>query len=67
MGPKLRVIALYVDRSSRQWVIRDEEGNLWTLPQSSTGENEWKPFSPSEETELEPVPSHYKYLLRLPA
>ena len=32
-------------------------------------DNPWEqrqPFTPAEETELEPVPGHYKYMLGLP-
>lgn len=62
-----RVIALYVDRTTKQWVVRDPEGKLWSL---AAGENPWderQPFTPAEETDLEPVPGHYKYLLGLTA
>ncbi len=62
-----RLIALFVDRASRQWVVRDSEGNFSSLP--STSENPWdgrRPFTPAEEAELEPVPGHYKYMLGLP-
>jgi hypothetical protein len=61
-----QVIALFVDRSTQQWIVRDPEGNFWILP---SGEDAWdhrEPFQPTEETEIEPVPGHYKYLLRLP-
>jgi len=59
-------IALFVDRSSQQWIVRDPEGNLWKLP---AGEEAWdhrEPLEPTEETDLEPIPGHYKYLLQLP-
>jgi hypothetical protein len=59
--------ALYVDRSKQQWIVLDRDGNLWILP--SEDENPWEhrqPFHPSEETELEPVPGHYKHMLGLP-
>lgn len=59
-------IGIFVDRSTRQWVVRDGDGNYWLLP---AGDNPWddrRPFSPSEDTDLEPVPGHYKYLLGLP-
>ncbi len=61
-----RVAALYVDKASQQWVVRDPEGKFWSLPST---ENPWdgrRPFFPAEETELEPVPGHYKDLLGLP-
>jgi hypothetical protein len=61
-----QVVALYVDRSSRQWVVRDAEGNFWRLP---AGERAWEqrqPFTPTEATALEPIPGHYQYLLDVP-
>ena len=61
------VVHLYVDRSSQQWIVLDPEGNFWIVP--SDNENPWdqrQPFYPTEETELEPVPGHYKYMLGLP-
>ncbi len=62
------VLALYVDRGSSQWVVLDADGNFWLV--SPTDENAWdhrQPFNPTAETELEPVPGHYKYLLGIPA
>jgi hypothetical protein len=59
-------IAIYVDRSTQHWIVVDPEGNYWTMPST---ENAWEcrePFEPSEDTDLEPIPGHYKYLLRLP-
>ena len=61
------VVNLYVDRSSQHWIVLDPEGNFWIVP--SAKENPWdqrQPFYPTEETELEPVPGHYKYMLGLP-
>jgi hypothetical protein len=61
-----QVIAIYVDRSTQQWIVRDPNGSFWLLP---SGENAWdqrEPYQPTDETELEPVPGHYKYLLGLP-
>ncbi len=60
------VVALFVDRSSQQWVVRDAEGNFWLLP---AGDNPWddrQPFYPTEESDLESIPGHYRYLLNLP-
>ena len=61
------VTSLYVDRSTQNWIVLDREGNFWTV--SSVDENPWEqrqPYYPSDETELEPVPGHYKYMLGLP-
>ena len=62
-----RVVAIYVDRTRPQhWIVRDPEGNFWIVPPV---ENPWdnrQPFEPTEDTELEPVPGHYKYMLGVP-
>lgn len=63
--PKL---ALYVDRSNQQWIVLDAEGNFWIVPGDE--DDPWdqrQPYWPTEETELEPVPGHYKSMLGLPA
>jgi hypothetical protein len=61
-----RVVALYVDRASRQWIVRDAEGNLWSVPPTDNPWDERRPFFAAEESELEPVPGHYKHMLGLP-
>ena len=61
-----RVIALYVDRTTKRWVVRDLEGQLWSLRATEKPWDERQPFTPAEDTDLEPVPGHYKYLLGLP-
>jgi hypothetical protein len=62
-----RVVAIYIDRTRPQhWIVRDPDGNFWIVPPV---ENPWdnrQPFDPTEETTLEPVPGHYKYMLGLP-
>ncbi len=66
-GRKL-TLALYVDRSTRQWIVLDPEGQFWTVPVNE--EDSWnrrQPFFPTEETDLEPIPGHYKYMLGLSA
>ena len=60
------VVALYVDKTTRQWIVRDSEGNFWSLPSTNNPWDERQPFTPAEGTELEPVPGHYKYMLGLP-
>ena len=62
------VVTLFVDRSSQQWIVLDREGNYWIVP--SDNENPWdqrRPFYPNDETDLAPVPGHYKHMLGLPA
>jgi hypothetical protein len=61
-----QVVAIFVDRSSQQWVVRDADGNFWVLPSTDNPWDDRQPFFLAEETELEPVPGHYKYLLGLP-
>lgn len=63
-----RILALYVDRSIQQWIVRDADGTFWIVP--TNAKNAWsqrEQFYPTEETELEPVPGHYKTMLGLPA
>ena len=61
-----RVVALYVEKASQQWVVRDGEGNFWSLPNTDNPWDERQPFTPAEGTDLEPVPGHYKDMLGLP-
>lgn len=61
-----QVVALFVDRSSQQWVVRDPEGSFWTLPSALDSWDQRQPFYPTSETDLEPVPGHYRDLLGLP-
>lgn len=57
---------LYVDKAEGQWIFRDPDGQLWSLPIGDDPWGERQPFTPSEETELEAVPGHYKQMLGLP-
>jgi len=59
--------ALYADKSSRQWVVRDCEGNFWVLPSVENAWDRRQPYQPAEDTELEPVPGHYMTMLGLPS
>ena len=59
-------VAIYVDRSRQQWVVRDQEGNFWLVPSTENPWEDRQPFQPTEETELEPVPGHYRCMLDLP-
>jgi hypothetical protein len=60
------VVAIFVYKSSQQWVVRDADGNFWLLPVIDNPWDHRQPFDPTEETELEPIPGHYKYMLNLP-
>ena len=60
--------ALFVDRASQQWIVLDPQGRFWIVPVEE--EDAWEqrqPFYPTDETVLEPIPGHYKYMLGLPA
>jgi hypothetical protein len=59
-------LTLFVRRASQQWVVLDPEGNFWILPSVENPWDQRQPFYPTEETDLEPVPGHYKYILGLP-
>jgi hypothetical protein len=63
---RMHAVAIYVDRSNRQWIVRDPEGNFWTLPHSDRPWDDRQPFDPTEDADLEPIPGHYRYLLDLP-
>lgn len=67
-GPTIarRTVALYVDRESRQWVIRDPQGEFWSLPSGDGGWMRREPYHLSEESTLESVPGHYRHMLNLP-
>jgi hypothetical protein len=58
--------ALFVDKRRQQWVVRDSDGRFWILPSVEHPWDHRQPFHPTAETELEPVPGHYKDMLRLP-
>jgi hypothetical protein len=64
--PRKELATLFVDRACQVWVVRDPDGQYWLVP---SGDNPWhqrRPFVPTEETILEPVPGHYKDLLGVP-
>lgn len=66
MSLRKRAVAIFVEKSSQQWVVRDPEGTFWIVPTSDDPWNDRQPFEPTEEHEFEPVPAHYKFLLGLP-
>ncbi len=62
-----RMVALFVDRTQPEyWIVRDPDGNFWLVPPVDNAWDSRQPFVPTEETELEPVPGHYRYMLGLP-
>jgi hypothetical protein len=64
--PGKRPGALFVERSTRQWVVLDPEGQFWILPAIDDAWLNRRPFEPTEDTPLDPVPGHYKRVLGLP-
>lgn len=66
MTVRKHVTALYVDRSSQKWVLRDPDGNFWLVPSVDDAWDHRQPYEPTEETELEAVPGHYIDMLGLP-
>jgi hypothetical protein len=60
------VLTLYVDRTLQQWVVRDADGNFWTVPSTADAWEQRQPYCPAADAELESIPGHYKYLLSLP-
>jgi len=65
-GLRKQLVALFVDKTCQQWVVRDPEGSFWILPSSDHAWEQRQPFCPTAETDLEPVPGHYKDILGLP-
>jgi hypothetical protein len=61
-----QAVNIFVDKSSQRWVVRDADGNFWLLPAVDNPWDHRQPFGATEETELEPIPGHYKYMLNLP-
>jgi hypothetical protein len=60
------LVAVFADRASRQWIVRDPDGNYWLVPSVPDPWDHRRPFQPTEETDLQPVPGHYKDTLGLP-
>jgi hypothetical protein len=59
--------AIFVDRTcTEHWIVRDPEGNFWIVPPVEKAWESRRPFQPTEETELEVIPGHYRSLLALP-
>jgi hypothetical protein len=60
------VVALFVDRVTQQWIVRDPDGQLWSVSTDEDGWERRQPYEPTDDADLQPIPGHYKYLLRLP-
>jgi hypothetical protein len=61
-----RALTLYVDHATQQWIVLDPEGRYWVVPSRDNAWEYREPFVLAEDTNLETVPGHYKYLLQLP-
>lgn len=61
-----RVAAIFVNRATQQWVVRDPDGKFWVLPFVEDAWEHRQPFEPTEETDLKPVPGYNKHQLGLP-
>lgn len=61
------VVSLFVAKSHPEhWIVLDPAGDFWLLPPRDKPWDNRLPFHPTEDSELEAVPGHYKYLLDLP-
>jgi hypothetical protein len=63
---KKPTVSLFVDRTTQRWVVRDPDGQFWTVP---PGEHAWERrelLEATPELDLEPIPGHYRYLFTLP-
>ena len=62
-----RTAAIFVDRAcTAHWIVRDPDGNFWIVPPVDNAWESRSPFEPTEETELESIPGHYRSMLGLP-
>lgn len=59
-------VSVFVDRASQQWIVRDANGDFWIVPSTNEAWSQRRPFTPTEQTELESVPGHYLGFLGLP-
>ena len=62
-----RTAAIFVHPTcTEHWIVRDPEGNFWMVPSVANAWEYRRPFCPTEETDLQPVPGHYRFMLDLP-
>ncbi len=59
-------VAIYVDRATGQWIVRAPDGSFWVVPSGVNAWDQRQPFEPTDDSQLEPIPGHYRYLLELP-
>lgn len=60
------LVAVFADKVSQQWIVRDPDGNFWLVPPVKNPWDHRQPIQPSEEMDLQPVPGHYKDTIGLP-
>jgi hypothetical protein len=59
--------ALFVDKASPQsWIVRDPDGNFWSVPLADNAWESRQPFEVTDSTDLQAIPGHYRYTLGLP-
>jgi len=63
---KRRTVSIFVDKSLPQWIVRDPDGTFWLVPATNEAWEHRQPYTPTDESDLEPVPGHYKDMLGLP-
>jgi hypothetical protein len=61
-----RKVALFVDQATKQWVVRDPDGNYWQVAPGEDGWENRQQYELNAEQALESIPGHYRYMLRLP-
>jgi hypothetical protein len=61
-----QTVSIYVDKSSPQWIVRDPDRTFWIVPATDDAWEHRTPYTLTDDSDLEPVPGHYKYLLGLP-
>ncbi|MBX7104902.1 MAG: hypothetical protein K1X57_12525 [Gemmataceae bacterium] len=59
------IVAVFIDRESQTWIVRDNHGELWTVPAGANGWDRRCRYEKSDRRVLEPVPGHYKYMFGL--
>jgi hypothetical protein len=59
-------MALCTNKVTRQWIVRNPKGNVWSLLSIDNPWDERQPFASAEDTELPPDLGLHKYTLGLP-
>lgn len=66
LAERRTLVSLYVEPSTRRWVVRDPDGVLWAFDSSFDGWDRREPYELTDDSELVAVPGHYRYMLQLP-